>query len=223
MPAPQPMKSIDPHPSSPLPPRQSSPPQLVNARDADDAMDSDADADGAKQSSPQLVNSDRDEAMDSNAEELGSGKRHQLTVERVAELANVVARLNEGARSRKSSVSSALTAISQTRVQSEVESEDSDSGEDDPMNGVGSEADSSDPEQDGDGVAQEPEDKTVSSDAALACQLAQVGLRRSCRNKSNTQSVSQSLQPVATPPLPKAVVMRKPVVNKERIIVLVSV
>jgi hypothetical protein len=218
------MKSIDPHPSSPLPPQQSSPPQLVNARDADDAMDSDADADGAEQSSPQLVNaSDRDEAMDSNAEELGSGRRHQLTVERVAELANVVARLNEGARSRKSSVSSALTAISQTRVQSEVESEDSDSGEDDPMNGVGSEADSSDPEQDGDGVAQEPMDKTTALDAALAGQLAQVGLRRSCRNKSNTQLVSQSSQPVATPPLPKAVVMRKPVVNKERIIVLVSV
>lgn len=92
--------------------------------------------------------------MDSDADDLGQGEPHQLTEERVTRLADVVATLNGGPRLRKSSLSSALTDISEmevddrprTRVQSGVESENSDSGkdesdsengEDDPMIGVG--------------------------------------------------------------------------------------
>jgi hypothetical protein len=100
-----------------------------------------------------------------------------------------------------------------------------DSGEDDPMDGVGSEAESSDSdagtngdeETEGPTIADEPtENKDTSEDAAVAAQVAVVGLRRSARNKQSPQ--------VVTPlPLPSVVVMRKTVVRRDRVLVLVSV
>jgi hypothetical protein len=142
-------------------------------------------------------------------------------------------------QSRKSSPSSSITDISdmvvddkpsgvdkpRTVVQSDGESEDSDSsgddsdsdnGPDDPM--------SSDADNDGDDVPTAPtiadqskggEQPSADSTLAVASQLADVGLRRSSRNKA--------APPVVTPlPLPTPLPVRKPVVRKDKVVLLVS-
>lgn len=158
--------------------------------------------------------------MDSDVKGLGQGK-HQLTEERVAHLADAVAELHAGGRSRKSSLSSALTDVSQMEVddqprphvQSGAESEDSDSGEDesesenaedDPMNGV---------------TMESSDDKSMQGGSTVAAQVAGVGLRRSARTKQ-TPEVITAVKPL---PLPHMVVARKPVVRKDAIHLLVSV
>lgn len=144
-----------------------------------------------------------------------------------------------GTRSRTSSFVSSSSDLTEmevdkeamTGVQSAVESEDSDNNaqesdsdndSDDPMDGLGSN-----------------EDKNASADSALAESLADVGLRRSSRNKQ-TQRVCEPLplpstrvvEPLPLPktqkhveplPLPKVSMMRKPSLKKDRIPVLVSV
>ena len=88
-----------------------------------------------------------------------------------------------------------------TGVQSDLELEDSDMGEEDGD------------EQNMEGTITK---KNSSADSALAAQLVEVGLRRSSRNR-------QSPQPVAPLALPSIVVQRKPVVRKKDMIpVLVS-
>lgn len=194
-----------------------------------------------------LQPSDPEDAMDSCEDGLGGGSPAKLTEEQVSCLGDAVPQLTLEPRSRKSSIGSSLSSLSEMDdddqpravVQSAVESDDSEmeedesdsenggddqengegdpenveddpeNAEDDPMTGVRLEPESSDAENDGDG-------------SALAAQLAQVGLRRSTRNKPSA--------PVVTPlPLPTVVVMRKPVgkkdpiLKKNRILVLVSV
>lgn len=191
--------------------------------------------------------------MDSDADEFGQGEPHPLTEEQVTRPADVVATLNAGPRSRKSSLSSLLTDISEMEVDdrprtSRVESEnsdigkdesDSENGEDDPMIGVGLEAESSDRGKVGDKETMEPtianeSSDEASADSALAAQLSEVGLRRSCRNKESRQDVElgrvvvmrkPSLQKdhVEPDPLARIVVKRRPGLKKDQTVVLVSV
>jgi hypothetical protein len=60
-----------------------------------------------------------------------------------------------------------------------------------------------------------------SADLALADQLASFGLRRSARNKPSPQVVSESPQVVPPVPLPKVVVMRRSVAQKDSLVNLV--
>ena len=162
----------------------------------------------ASQPSPRSVKpSDLDDAMDCNADELGPSNPHQLTEERVSQLGDVMPRLNSGPTSRRSSLSSSLTDIlamevdnpSSTGLQSGVESEDSDVGE-----------------EEWDAGSDRDEKKNGSTDLALAAQLTEVGLRRSSHNRQSPQAVA----PLA---LSTIVVQRKPIVKKKDLIpVLVS-
>ena len=83
--------------------------------------------------------------------------------------------------------------------------------------------------EDGDEATMEPEESNnltkasqPSADSVLANQLASVALRRSTRNKPSRDVVSQGPQ-LVTPLLPKVVVMSKPLVRKDRLVVSVSV
>ena len=69
-------------------------------------------------SSSQSVNPSKpDDMMDSsNAAELGRGESHQLTVDRVSHLGDVVPELNLGPRPRKSSIVSSLTDIAEMEI-----------------------------------------------------------------------------------------------------------
>jgi len=204
-------------------------------------MDSDADKVGQapSQSPSQFINANNpDDAKDADADKLGQAEQHQLTEERVTRLDDLVPELNSGPRSRKSSrkssLSSLLTDISkmdmddQTRtgIESAVESDvgedesDSESSDDDPMTGANLEAESSDAGRNEHEAPVEPrisetsnDDNNVSADSALATQLAQVGLRRSTRNKQT---------PEALTPHPLPDVVRKPVVKKDTVVVLVG-
>lgn len=281
----QPSNAMDSHASSPSPLQPSSAPDFVKPSDlvkSDNKCPEVAVASSPTSSAlpleppPPLVKpSDAEDAMDAAEDGLAGGETNPLTEEAVSRLEDMTPLfLKPG--SRRSS-SSSLTTISQmavddkprARVQSAVESEDSDSetdesdcengedgpvigvgleaessdaghdgdeatmeptiadepsddDEDDPMNGVGLEAESSDAGRDGDEgtvepkISDDPNDtKNRSQDAALAAQLAEVGLRRSARNKETPPVVTRV-------PLPTVVVMRKALVQKDRVLVLVG-
>jgi hypothetical protein len=138
-----------------------------------------------------------------------------------APLGDLLPELKSGRRSKSSSLSS-LTDASDMEVDDQPSTvarlsapEDSDISEDesDSENGgdnhMTAEMDSSDGRKD-EGTADD-----LSNDKALSDCLAEVGLRRSSRNKQTPQ--------VLNPPLlPTIVVQRKPVIRKERSVELVS-
>jgi hypothetical protein len=185
--------------------------------------------------------------MDSDVDEPEQGKTHQLTEDRVSHLADVVPKSNLAARLRKSSIGSALTDLSEMEVDAQPTTDvQSAGGSDDCLVGVESDSeydegeseqdgdeDDSDAAEDGDQVMMEPTLSTesnqekkknlMSADTALASKLATVELRRSSRKKPSSEVLSQSPQPGTPLPLPKIVVMRKPIVRKDRLVDLVSV
>ena len=138
--------------------------------------------------------------------------------ERVSRLGDVVpGSILEGRSSRRSSISSLLTEVSdleeevqqRTPVQSGLESEDSEDEEEPTI----SDNDDDDPMNAGNLAANE----NASGDSALAAQLADVGLRRSARMK-----LVPKVDAVAKP-LPTAVAMRKRVVKTDNFVLLVSI
>jgi hypothetical protein len=174
--------------------------------------------------------------MDSDGYEIGQGEAHQLTEDRVCHLADVVPESNLAARSRKSSIRSTLTDLSEMEVDAQPTTDVQSAGG--PVVELESERDEGESEwheDDSDAtedVDQEPmqsmesnqgKKNPTSVDSALASKLAMVELRRSSRTKQSSEAVSQSLQPSTPLPLPKIVVMTKPIVRKDRLVVLVSV
>lgn len=183
-----------------------------------------------------LEPSEPEDKMDCCEDGLGGGSPAKLTEEQVSCLGDGVPQLTLEPRSRTSSIGSSLSSLSEMEddnqpragVQSGVESDDSEkeedesdseNGGDDQENGEGDPENVEDDPENGEddpmiGVGLEPESSDAEKDvdeSALAAQLAQVGLRRSTRNKPSA--------PVMTPlPLPTVVVMRKPVDKKDPIL-----
>ena len=179
--------------------------------------------------------------MHSDGDELGQGEAHQLTEDRVCHLAHVGPESNLAARSRKSSICSTSTDLSEMEVDAQPTTDVQSAGGPVDRLVVGEleserdEGESERHEDDSDAtedVDQEPTRSTESNqgkknptsvDSALASKLAMVELRRSSRKKQSSEVVSQSQQPSTPLPLPKIVVMTKPIVRKDRLVVLVSV